>query len=170
MLSAQSETRVEGEIVFGPTLTTLGGGESIERFGGIAMGVAANFHFLQYGIGSLGITIPPLIVFGSVPGRSAIDLQRFHLPIGILFSFGDAAGHGERGAIGGSITLGYGATFGAFSSESIDTRPFMSFDISLGLFERGMLKVRYSSVMGSYLHMGAEVGYHGLYIIGSTVW
>jgi hypothetical protein len=169
-LTAQDETRVEGEIVVGPTLTTVGGGDDIDRYGGLGIGVTANFHFLQYGIGSIGITIPPMLVFGSRADAPGFDFQRLHLPIGVLFSFGDASGRGEVGSIGGAIVLGYGAMFGAFSTDSVDTRGFMSFDISLGLFERGMLKIRYSTVIGSYDFRGANVGYHGLFVIGSTAW
>jgi hypothetical protein len=169
-LHAQWVDHVAGEVAFGPALATVGGGEDIERYPGFSLGICFNFHLLQYGVGTLGLTIPIMSTIGTRPGKTGADFQRVHIPIGVLLSVGDASGFEGAGSIGGSIACGYGAMLGAFTEGTVDVRPFISLDISIGVFKRGALKLRYSTVVGNYTYLGSAVNYHGLYLIGSSAW
>jgi len=169
-LQAQLVTRTAGEIAFGPAVATLGNGSTIEHYPGFAIGTCFNFYLLKYGVGTLGLTTPIMAVIGSRPEQPGADFQRVHIPLGILLAVGDASGFEGSGSVGGSLSFGYGATFGAFTENVIDTRPWLSMDISIGIFKRGALKIRYSGVLGTYEYRGKPVNYHGIYLVGSSAW
>ncbi|MBI2793610.1 MAG: hypothetical protein HYX66_03040 [Ignavibacteria bacterium] len=167
----QAQTVVDGEVFLGPTVTSVGSGPTLESYGGIAFGISVNAHILRFGAGSLGISVPPLLALGPTPDDRSVNFQRLSIPIGMILRIGDNGGRAKRYAVAGAITLGYGATFGAFVRDYIDLRPFFNIDIAAGIFEHGSLKLRYSNVFGKYFldHVN-PVAYHGLFIVGSTEW
>jgi len=169
-VQAQLIEHFEGEVMFGPNVTSWATAETPQVFPGLAVGLSFNAHLLHYGVGSLGITIPPLLSIGSRPDADGLDLQHVHIPLGLMLTVGDAGGYSGSGLVGGSFTVGYGITLGALAKEDVDARPFLQMDISIGIFERGALKLRYRNVMGEYLYQGSPVTYHGLYLVGSSAW
>ncbi|RPI68202.1 MAG: hypothetical protein EHM43_05595 [Ignavibacteriae bacterium] len=165
----QAQPRVDGELMIGPSLATIGGGETIERFGGVAVGASANVHLMEYGLGFLAFTLMPNLTFGASDNAS-VDLQRFQIPIGLTLTIGDDVYDGAA-SIGGGVTMGYGFTIGSFTDANPDLRPFVNFDVSFGIFERGALKLRYSTVFGEYQFVDrGNVNYHALFLVGSTSW
>ena len=170
VLPAQWASHLEGEIMLGPSLASVAADSVPDTYAGFGVGMSFNIHVLHYRFGSIGFTIPPVLVIGQRADASGFDFQRFHIPIGVMLTAGDAGGYGGSGVVGGAITVGYGATIGAFTKERIDARPFLQFDVSIGIFERGALKLRYRNVFGEYLFEGAPVSYHGLYVVGSSAW
>lgn len=156
--------------MLGPSLASVATDSTPRIYGGIGIGLSFNAHLLHYGFGSLGVTIPPVLVVGQRADASGVDFQRFHIPLGVMLTVGDDGGYGGSGVVSGAITYGWGITLGAFAKEGIDSRPFLQFDVSVGIFERGALKLRYRNVLGTYLYQGAQVGYHGLYVVGSSAW
>lgn len=170
-LHIQAQTVVDGEVFLGPTVTSVGSGQTLESYGGIAFGISVNAHILRFSAGSLGISVPPLLALGPTPDDRSLNFQRLSIPIGVILRIGDNGGRSKRHAATGSITVGYGATVGAFVREYIDLRPFFTVDIAAGIFEHGALKLRYSNVFGKYLlDQLNPVAYHGLFIVGSTEW
>ncbi len=168
-VGVHAQPRVDGELMIGPSLATIGGGETIERFGGVAFGAAANMHIMDYGIGYLGISILPNATLGATD-NAGVDFQRVQIPIGVMLTVGDDI-HDGPGSIGGGVTLGYGLTVGSFTDTHADIRPFVNFDLSVGIFERGALKLRYSTVLGTYEYLDrGNVNYHALFLVGSTTW
>ncbi len=167
----QAQTDVDGEVFLGPTVTSVGSGPTLESYEGIALGISMNTHIIRFGAGSLGISIPPLIALGPTPDHNWFDFQRFSIPIGVILSIGDNGGRVKKHAVTGAITVGYGATVGAFVRDYIDFRPFFNIDIAAGIFEHGAIKLRYSNVFGKYLlDKVSPVAYHGLFVVGSTEW
>lgn len=156
--------------MLGPSLASVSTDTVPEVYAGIGFGLAFNAHLLHYGVGSLGLTIPPVLVLGQRADASGFDFQSFHIPLGVMLTVGDAGSRGGPGIVSGAITYGWGIILGAFAPDGFDSRPFLQFDVSVGIFERGALKLRYRNVLGEYLFQGAQVGYHGLYVVGSSSW
>lgn len=168
-VSAAAQLRVEGEISIGPTMTSRDAGDSVEIYGGLIFGSAANLTLLSYGIGEIRATVTPTLSLGPDINRE-MNLQRFHLPIGVMLTVGDNV-RDQYGAINGAVTIGYGMNFGAFADNGTDARAFVNFDLCFGIFERGALKVRYATVLGRYEdRSGANLGFHSLMLVGSTEW
>lgn len=167
----QSQTTVDGEVVVGPTATSVGSGSALKSYAGFALGISMNAHIVQFGAGWLGISFPPLLAIGETEEHRSMEIQRLSIPIGLMLSIGDNGGQSGHNGVTGSITIGYGATLGAFVRDNIDLRPFFSVDIAAGIFERGALKIRYSNTFGKYLLDNSKpVAYHGLFVVGSTEW
>ncbi len=156
--------------MLGPTLASVSNADQPDTYPGIGIGMSFNAHLLHYGVGSLGLTIPPVLVIGKRADASGFDFQRFHLPIGVMLTVGDAGGYSGSGLVSGAIAVGWGVTVGAFAKDGIDSRPWLQFDVAVGIFERGALKLRYRNVFGEYLFQGSPVSYHGLYLVGSSAW
>lgn len=167
----QAQTTVDGEVVLGPTATSVGSGSALKSYAGFALGISMNAHIVRFGAGWLGISVPPLIALGATAEDRSLNFQRLSIPIGIMLSIGDNGGRTGPNGVTGAVTIGYGATFGAFVRDNIDLRPFFNVDIAAGIFERGALKIRYSNTFGKYLLDNSKpVAYHGLFIVGSTEW
>lgn len=168
-VGVHAQPRVDGELMIGPSLATIGGGESIERFGGVAVGAGANVHLMEFGFGFLAVTAMPNFTLGATDNEG-IDFQRLQIPLGLMLTVGDDV-YAGAGSIGGGVTIGYGLTVGPFTDSHADLRPFINFDVSFGIFERGALKLRYSTVLGDYQFTDrGNVNYHSLFLVGSTSW
>ncbi len=167
--NASAQLRIEGELYVGPILTSRDAGDSVEVYAGVSVGSAANFTLLSYGVGEICAIVAPTLSLGQNLNRE-LDLQRFHLPVGVMLTLGDNV-RDQYGAINGAVTFGYGVNFGPFADNGMDARPFVNFDLSFGIFERGALKLRYSTVLGRYEDSsGSNVGFHSIMLVGSTDW
>ena len=166
------ESFTEGEIVIGPSFSSVGSGEAAVSYWGLTLGGSFNAHLLDVGIGTLGVAFPFTLTFGERSDADGIDYQKFQMPAGLMLSIGDREALYTKGTVAAMITMGMCATIGAFSNPNkADIRPFINFDLAAGVFERGMLKIRYSTSLGSYqLADGREVSHHGIYFVGSTLW
>jgi len=165
---------VEGEFVIGGALTAVTAAttdKTVSNYGGLALGASCNAHVLSTGIGTVAIAIPTVLVFGSRADAPGIDYQRFHIPLGVMLTIGSLDGKVERGDVAAGITAGYGVMVGAFSTNGADLRPFVNIDLAFGIFERGALKIRYSTTLLTYNQKdGSSVSYNGIYAVASTLW
>jgi hypothetical protein len=73
--------------------------------------------------------------------------------------------------LGGSVLVGAALAFGTFNRNATDLRPFVGFDLTMGLLEDSAIKLRYASVLGDFQpRRGEFVSYHGVYVVGTTRW
>ena len=117
--TATAQLRVEGEVSAGPTIASRDAGDSVLVYPGLCIGSAANLTLLSYGVGEIRATITPSMSLGQNTDRE-MDLQRFHLPIGVMLTVGDNV-RDQYGAINGAVTIGYGLNFGTFADNGMDT-------------------------------------------------
>lgn len=166
--SALAQPIIDGEVAIGPSMVSVDGDAGLEHYGGLILGVSANLHLLDGSAGTVSLIVPLTLTIGQKRDDKGLDVQRFHVPIGIMLCTGENLD--KPGGLGGGVTIGYGATFGDFT-DVVDFRPFANFDLSFGIFSRGMLKLRYFVVLGDYLNSeNQSVNYHAILLVGSTTW
>lgn len=168
-MSARAQ-RSEGELIVGPMLTSIGTPNGTTTHLGIGIGAAMVWRLNQADVGSARVMLQPLMVIGKRPDGPSIDVQRIQLPLILVFGFDDMRADGVP-ALGASILAGAALSIGAFNRDAMDLRPFVGFDLTMGLLERSAIKLRYATVIGDFHPMrGESVSYHGVYVVGTTRW
>jgi hypothetical protein len=167
MLHAQVS---EGEISVGVETSMVRSDTATRTYAALALGGGITWSIV--GTPTLDIaahTFPTWCFATNLNGD--FDITQFHVPVGALVRFGELEAQTQRVTIGGGVGMGYQYTAGMLATGKPDLRPYFEVQIMLGLFKRGMLKVRYSTVMTAYADQaGSAVSYHALNVIGSTTW
>lgn len=157
---------IEPEIFFGPAFTSIDKTVQV----GVGFGGGLNIPLLPFAGGKIEARWSLMPVMGSDSVQGLI-VSQVHIPLTIALVFLEQPADGHGMGIGGSIGLGMMGTAGRYTASSLDVRPCFTIDLTFGIFERGALKFRYSTVVGEHLSGdGRPVSYQSLMIIGSTSW
>lgn len=162
--------RTEGELILGPMITSVQTSSATTTHVGMGIGASLVWRLNQVDVGSARLMLQPLMVLGKRPDGPSVDVQRVQLPLALVLGFDDMRADGVP-ALGASILAGAALSFGAFNRDATDLRPFVGFDLTMGLFEKSAVKLRYATVIGAFHPRPSEtVSYHGLYVVGTTRW
>lgn len=172
-LLAQQRKKTEVELVLGSLLVSVDSAGAATPHGsfGVGIGVVAPLH--QAGGVTLSVMVQPVVGFGFGQTSTGLSLDQIHVPVGLRLSTEEWTDERTSPTIGAAIGAGGMLSGGRYASGhgGADIRPFMSADLYLGMFKRGVLRLRYFYALGQY-HPVSEtsIGYHGLFIVGTTAW
>lgn len=168
-MTAQAQ-RTEGELIVGPMITSVQTPTETTTYVGMGLGASIVWRLHTTDVGSVRMLLQPLVVVGKRPDGSAFDVQRAQLPLIFCIGFDDMRPNGTPG-LGGSVLVGAALAFGTFNRNATDLRPFVGFDLTMGLLEDSAIKLRYATVLGDFQpRRGEFVSYHGVYVVGTTRW
>lgn len=161
---------VEGEVFVGAEASLEKNDSSSTSRGSFALGGGLSWTIAATSSVDLNVHTFPMFCFGTNKEES-FDITQFHLPIGLLLRFGEYGGDARGMTIGGGVGAGAAYSAGMLATKNTDLRPYIEVEIMLRLFKRGLFKLRYNTIMGSYTDaLGSSISYHTLCIIGSTTW
>lgn len=156
----------EPEIFFGPAFTSLDSDVEI----GFGFGGGLNIGLLPFAGGMIELRGSLMPVF-AVDSAVGFTMTQAHIPLTVAIAFLERSEHEDRLGLGGSIGFGLMSTLGKHSPSAIDVRPCFTIDLTFGIFERGALKFRYTTVVGNKESTdGRSLSYQTVTIIGSTSW
>lgn len=164
--SSKAAVELEPEIFFGPAFTSIGSTVEV----GVGFGGGLNMPVIPFAGGTIEARLSLMPVMGSDSVQGLI-VSQFHIPLTVALVFLEAPADGHGLGIGGSVGLGMMATAGRYTAATVDLRPCFTIDLTFGIFERGALKLRYTTVLGEHQSEdGRPVSYQSLMVIGSTSW
>ncbi|MBN9398905.1 MAG: hypothetical protein J0I17_01895 ['Candidatus Kapabacteria' thiocyanatum] len=167
---AQQRKKAEVELVLGSLLASVDSAGVTTSHGsvGVGIGVVAPLH--QAGGITLSAMVQPVAGFGLASGLS---VDQIHIPVGFRLSTEEWTDERTSPIIGGAIGAGAMLSGSRYAGGrgAADIRPFICADLYIGTFQRGVLRLRYFYALGQYHPVPqTSIGYHGLFIVGTTAW
>lgn len=153
------------ELFFGPVLT----GVDNVVYAGLGVGGGVIYDLPRTSIGPLELRAGIMPVFGR-DREGSFTITQSHVPITVALSFLERPRGQRTGGVGGAIGLGATTTIGRLH-DNVIVQPSAMIEITLGLFTRGVLTLRYQTTLAdANTTSGGRAGYHSLVVIASTVW
>ncbi|CAN5540219.1 hypothetical protein BH10BAC6_BH10BAC6_08950 [soil metagenome] len=161
---------VEGEVFIGGEVSHEKNDSTSTSRGSFTLGGGVSWPLIGSDAVDLNVHTFPMFCFGTNKAGS-FDITQFHLPLGVLLRFGEYGGEPRGMTIGGGVGAGVAYTAGMLATKNTDLRPYLEVEIMLRFFKRGLFKLRYSTIFGTYTDaLGSAISYHSLCVIGSTSW
>lgn len=170
---AQQQRKTEVELVLGSLLVSVDSAGVATPHGSFGVGIGVVLPLHQTGGVTLAAMIQTIVGFGFGSTSSGLSLDQAHIPVGLRLSTEEWTEERTSPVIGAAIGAGAMLSGGRYAGGGggTDIRPFMSADFYLGVFERGVLRLRYFYALGEYHPVPQKsIGYHGIFVVGTTAW
>lgn len=170
---AQQQRKTSVELVLGSLLVSIDSAGTSTPHGSFAVGIGVIAPLHRAGSVTLAVMVQPVVGFGFGGTSSGLSLDQIHLPVGLRLSTEEWTEERTSPVIGAAIGAGAMLSGGRYAGGggAADVRPFMSADLYLGMFKRGVLRLRYFYALGQYHPVSEKsIGYHGIFVVGTTAW